>query len=50
MLEVGIPNRSGREDDRVVVLLEVVERDVAPVGDVAEDADVAAVEHLAQGR
>src|SRR5690606_12930930 len=43
-LEPRVAHRPGREDDGVVVPLEVVERDVAAVGDVAEDADVAAVD------
>ncbi len=49
-VEVGIPDRTRREDDGVVVLLEVVERDVAAVEHVAEEADASGVEHLAQGR
>ena len=48
-VEVGIPDRTGREDDGVVVALEVVERDVAPVQHVAEQPDATGVEHLAQG-
>ena len=40
----------GREDDGVVVLLQVVEGDVDAEAHVAEDPDVAAVEHVAQRR
>ena len=41
-----VTNRAGRKDDRVVVLLEVVERHIATEEHVAEDADAAAVEHI----
>ncbi len=47
--EVGVAHGAGREDHRVVVVLEVVQGDVLAEVHVAEDADVAAVEHLAQG-
>ena len=40
---------AGGEDHGVVVVLEVVEGDVGAEAHVAEDADVAAVEHLAEG-
>ena len=49
-VERRVADRAGREDHGVVVLLQVVERDVLAEAHVAEDADVAAVEHLAQGR
>ena len=49
-VERGIADRAGREDDRVVVALEVVEGDVLAEPDVAEDADVATIEHVAQRR
>ena len=49
-VEVGVADRASGEDDRVVVVLEVVEGDVLAEADVAEDADVAAVEHFAEGR
>jgi hypothetical protein len=45
----GIGDGARGEDHGVVVLLEVVERDVDAVAHVAEEPDVAAVEHLAQG-
>ena len=50
MFSDGIAHGAGGEDHGVVVLLQVVERDVLAEAHVAEDADVAAVEHLAQGR
>ncbi len=49
-LEVGVANRPGREDHGVVVLLQVVEGDVATVEDIAKQADASTVEHLAQSR
>ena len=49
-VEIGIADGARREDDRVVVLLQVVERDVGAEVHVAEEADVTAVEHLAQRR
>jgi hypothetical protein len=48
--QLGVVHGAGREDHRVVVLLEVVERDVLTEAHVAEDADVATVEHIAQRR
>ena len=49
-VEVGVAHGPGREDDGVVVALQVVERDVAAVEHVAEDADVAAVDDFAERR
>ena len=49
-LERGVADRAGREDDGVVVLLEVLEGEVLAEAHVAEDADVPAVEHVAQRR
>ncbi len=49
-VEIGVADGAGREDDGVVVLLEVVEGDVLAEAHIAEDADVSAVEHLAQRR
>lgn len=47
-VERGVADRAGREDHGVVVLLEVVEGDVLAEAHVAEQADVPAVEHIAQ--
>ena len=43
-------HRAGREDDRVVVPLQVVQGEVDAVPHVAEQPDVAAVEHRPQRR
>ncbi len=49
-VEIGVADGTGREDHRVVVVLEVVEGDVLAEAHVAEEPDVAAVEHFAQRR
>jgi hypothetical protein len=41
--------RTGRDDDRVVVVAQVVDRHVAAHLDVAEQANVSALEDLVQG-
>ena len=47
-VEARVSDGSSGEDHRVVVVLEVVEGDVLTEADVAEQPDVAPVEHLAQ--
>ena len=44
--ERGIPNRTGREDHGVVMLLQVGQGDVTAEVHVAEKADVARIEHI----
>ena len=47
-VEVGVANRTRRENHRVIVLLEVVERDVGSEVDVPENANTARVQHIPQ--
>ena len=46
--ERRVLDAAGREDDRVVVVVQLVERDVGAEVDIGEEADVAALEHLVQ--
>ena len=48
-VQVRVLDGAGGEDDGVVVRAEVLEREVRAVVDVAEEADVAAVQDLVQG-
>lgn len=48
-VEGCVAHRAGGEDDGVVVVLQVIERDVLAEAHVAEQADVAAVDHVAEG-
>ncbi len=48
-IQVGVLDGAGGEDDGVVMLAEVLDGDVRAVVNVAEEADVAAVQDLVQG-
>jgi hypothetical protein len=45
-IECGVDEAAGGEDHRIVAVGELAEVDIGPVFDVAEQADVTAVEHL----